>query len=509
VEEFMIARTLKARLLVVVGVLAAASCAAGQNEFKEIESRVNEFTLANGWKFIVLERHEAPVAAFLTYADVGSAQEVTGRTGLAHLFEHMAFKGSTHIGTKDAVAEKAALARVDQAYYALRDERRKGKEASPEEIKKLEQDFKAAQDAAGKFVVPNEFGEAIERAGGRGLNANTETDATNYFFSLPSNEAELWFYLEAQRFGDPVLREFYKERDVVMEERRLGESQPIGRLIEEFQAVAYKAHPYHEPVVGHMSDLKNLTRQDGEEFFKKYYTPSNLISVVVGDVTPQQVRELAEKYFNPIPAGKKTEPLRTVEPPQVGERRVTLRLQSQRVFVEGFHKPDINDPDNAVYDAIGSLLSQGRSSRLYRSLVRDKKIATTAGGFPGFPGEKYPGLFLFYAFPSPKHNNAEVQKAIDAEIERLKTEPVSQEELDGVKRRARAGAIHGLGDNMTVARTLATYQALTGDWRTTFTRLDKIAAVTPADIQRVAKKTFTFDNCTIAEIEPLEAAESK
>jgi predicted Zn-dependent peptidase len=317
---------------------------------------------------------------------------------------------------------------------------------------------------------------------------------------------ELWFYLEAERFGDPVLREFYKERDVVMEERNLEESQPIEHLIDEFEAIAYKAHPYHEPTIGNLSDLQNLTRQDGEAFFKKYYAPSNLISVVVGDVTLQRVRELAEKYLASLPAGQKPEPLRTVEPPQTGERRITLRLQSQRVYVEGYHKPDINDPDDAVYDAIASLLSAGRSSRLYRSLVRDKKIATAAGGFPGFPGQKYPGLFLFYAFASPGHTNEEAQKAIGAEIERLKTEPVSQEELDGVKRRTRAGIIRGLGDNFTMARTLASYQALTGDWRSAFTRLEKMAAVTPADILRVSKATFVFDNRTVAEIEPLGAA---
>ncbi|HXN46461.1 MAG TPA: pitrilysin family protein [Bryobacteraceae bacterium] len=499
----MTLRNLTTRVAIVLGILAAAVPAMAQDEFKEIESRVNEFTLANGWKFIVLERHQAPVAAFFTYADVGATQEVTGYTGLAHLFEHMAFKGSSHIGTNNAAAEKDALAKVDLAYDALRDERRKGDKADPAKLKKLDQDFKDAQDAAGNFVVPNEYGEAIERAGGRGLNANTTSDATNYFFSLPSNEAELWFYLEGQRFGDPVLREFYKERNVVMEERRLNESQPVGRLVEEFQAAAYKAHPYHEPVLGHMSDLLNLTRADGAAFFKKYYVPSNLTSVVVGDVTLQRVRELAERYFASIPAGQKEEPLRTVEPPQTGERRVTLRLQSQRVFVEGYHKPDINDPDNAVYDAIGSLLSEGRSSRLYRSLVRDKKIATTAGGFPGFPGEKYPGLFLFYAFTAQGHTNAEVQKAIEAEIERLKTEPVSQEELDGVKRRTRAGIIRELDDNSTLARTLAASQVLTGDWRTAFTRLGKMAAVTPADIQRVSKAIFVFDNRTVAEIEPL------
>jgi predicted Zn-dependent peptidase len=505
----MISRTSRARLALVAGLLVAAASAAAQDSFRELESRVTEFTLNNGWRFIVLERHQAPVASFLTYADVGSAQEVAGITGLAHIFEHMAFKGSSRVATRDYAQERLALARVDQAYHALQAERRKGAQANPEKLKQLEADFRSAQEAAGKFVVSNEFGEAVERAGGQGLNAFTAEDATNYFFSLPSNEMELWFFLEAERFGDPVLREFYKERDVVMEERRLMESQPVGRLIEEFQAVAYKAHPYHEPVVGHMSDLQNITREDAEAFFRKYYTPSNLTSVVVGDVNPQRVRELAETYLGVIPSGPKPDPVRTVEPPQTGERQVTLRLRAQRVLVEGYHKPDINHPDNAVYDAISSLLSEGRSSRLYRSLVRDKKIASAAGGFPGFPGQKYPGLFLFYAFVAPGHTNGEARKAIEAEIERLQTEPVGREELDGVKRRARANIIRQLGDNSSLALQLSEYQVLTGDWRTLFKQLDRINAVTPEDIQRVARSTFTFDNRTIGSIEPLEGAASK
>ncbi len=485
---------------------AAALCAVGlaQDDFKDIESHVTEFTLANGWKILVLERHQAPVASFLTYADVGAVQETIGITGLAHIFEHMAFKGSRVVGTKDYQKERIALDQVDKAYYALRDEKRKGAKADPEKLKQLEKAFADAQEAAGKFVVTNEFGDAVERAGGRGLNAMTSEDATVYFFSLPSNEAELWFYLEGERFRDPVLREFYKERGVVMEEQRLGESQPIRRMIEEFQAVSYKAHPYKEPVIGHMSDLENITRQDATAFFKKYYSPSNLVSVVVGDVNPKQIRALAAKYLEPIPAAPKPAPLHTVEPPQTGERRVTLRLQSQRVFVEGYHKPDVNDPDDEVYRAIGSLLSDGRSSRLYRSLVRDKKIATQTGGFPGYPGQKYPGLFLYYAFPSPGHTNEEAQKAIEAEIERLKTEPVSKEELDGVKRRARANLIRSLGDNSALARQLSTYQVITGDWRNLFRRMEKVNKVTPEDIQRVAKACFTFDNRSIAVIEPAD-----
>ena len=505
----MTSRSLFLRGVTIASLLLAAgggAVRAAADDFKAIQSCVTEFTLQNGWKFIVLERHQAPVASFHTYADVGSTQEVTGISGLAHMFEHMAFKGSSTLGTLDYAAEKTALAEVDRTYHALYAERSKARRADPARLKQLEADFKAAQEAADKFVKKNEFGEAVERAGGRGLNATTAEDHTVYFFSLPSNEAELWFYLEAQRFADPVLREFYQERDVVMEERRLGDSQPIERLLEEFQAVAYKAHPYHEPVIGHMSDLQSFSREDAVAFFKKYYPPANLISVVAGDVDPRRIRELAESYFGGIVGGPKPEPLHTVEPPQTGERRLTLRLQSQRLFLEGYHKPDLNDPDDAVYDAIGSLLSEGRSSRLYRSLVRDQKTATDTGGFPGFPGQKYPGLFIFYAFAAPGHTNEEVQKGIEAEIERLKAEPVSPGELDGVKRRARANLLRQLDDNAQLAYLLAQAEALRGSWRELFRSVDRINAVTAADIQRVAAAAFTFDNRTIGVIEPVQEA---
>ena len=298
-------RNKRVRLLA-AAILLAAGAALAADDFKDIEGRVSEFTLKNGMKFLVLERHTAPVASFFTYADVGSVQEVKGITGLAHIFEHMAFKGTRTIGTKDYAKERVALEQVDKAFAALQMERQKGGKADPQKVKELEAAFKDAQEAAGKYVEKNEFGEAIERAGGRGLNATTAWDATRYFFSLPSNETELWFYLESERFRDPVLREFFKEKDVVMEERRMRtESQPIGKLLEEFLHAAYVAHPYGEPVVGHMSDLQNITRADAEAFFKKYYAPSDLTCVVVGDVIPKQVREMAERYFERIASGPK------------------------------------------------------------------------------------------------------------------------------------------------------------------------------------------------------------
>jgi predicted Zn-dependent peptidase len=280
----------------------------------------------------------------------------------------------------------------------------------------------------------------------------------------------------------------------------------MGRLMEEFQATAYKSHPYGEGVIGHMSDLQNLTTADGQAFFRKYYVPSNLTSVIVGDVNPKRMRELADVYFGRLPSAPKPEPLRTVEPSQEGERRVALRLQSQRILFMGYHKPAINHPDHAAYTAIGSLLSEGRSSRLYRALVRDKKVATQAGGFPGFPGLKYPGMFVFIAFTAPGRTNQEVEQAIEAELERLKNDPVSAEELDGVKRRARAGLLRQLDSNFTLAIQLSQYQALTGDWRNLFREIEKINAVTPQDVQRVAKATFTWNNKTVGTIDPIETA---
>jgi predicted Zn-dependent peptidase len=502
-------RLSKRLLLILIQVFVFTAVGMGQTEFRDIQSRVSDFTLANGMKFIVLERHQTPVASFLTYADVGSTQETKGITGLAHIFEHIAFKGTQTTGTKDYAKERLLLDKVDQAFYAIRDERRKGAKADPAKLKQLEQDFKKAQEEAGKFVVNNEFMEAVERAGGKGLNATTGADRTNFFFSLPSNEMELWFYLESDRFLHPVFREFYKERGVVMEERRLNESQPMGKLIEDLLSVAYKAHSYGEPTLGHMSDLENITRADAEAFFKKYYTPSNLTGVVVGDVDPKRVRALAETYFGRIPGGPKPDPLRTVEPPQTGERRVKMTLPSQRVVILTYHKPEFNHPDNAVYSAISNLLSQGRSSRLQRALVRDQKVATQAAGISNFPGMKYPNLFVFFAFTAPGHTNEEVEKAFDAETERLKTELVSQSELEGVKRRARAAFIRSLDSNFMLAFQLSTIQAITGDWHDLFRQLDKINAVTTQDIQRVAKATFTRDNKTVGTIEPLDTAQAK
>jgi predicted Zn-dependent peptidase len=471
-------------------------------DLASIEKRVTVKKLDNGLTLIIYERPEAPVFSYATVANVGAAQEVPGITGLAHMFEHMAFKGTDAIGTTDAAAEQAALQKVEETYSAYDLERRKTVGHDDARVAAAEKAWKDALDAAQKYVVPNEFSKVADQAGAVGMNAFTQSDQTVYFFSMPSNRFELWAYLESGRFLHPVFREFYKERDVVMEERRMRtESAPIGRVLEQFISTAFLAHPYHNGVIGWPSDLKAISATDAAAFFKKYYIPSNLVVAVVGDVKASDAMPVLEKYFGRLPKAPEPEPLRTIEPPQKAERTVVLHEPSQPVYLEGYHRPPVTDPDDAVYDVMEELLSDGRTSRMYRSLVRDKKIAANAAGFSGFPGNKYPSLFTFIAFTTPGHTGPEVRAAIEEQLTRLKNEDVSPEDLQSVKTRVKAQLLRQLESNQTLALQLAVTQTLYGDWRELFRNVDRVDKVTASDIRRVANGTFTAQNRTVAYID--------
>jgi predicted Zn-dependent peptidase len=501
-------QTRRSTLTLAVCLLLAASSIFAQ-DLASFEKRTTVKKLDNGLTLIIMERPEAPVFSYATVVNVGSAREVPGITGLAHMFEHMAFKGSENVGSTNYPEEKAALQKVEDAYAAYDAERRRETNADKAKIAQLEQAWKDSMTAANKYVVPEEFSRIVDRAGAVGVNAFTESDETVYFYSLPSNRVELWAYLESERFLHPVFREFYKERDVVTEERRLRtESSPFGRVIEEFLSAAFIAHPYGFPTVGWPSDLKSFSATDAVNFFHKYYVPSNMVIAVVGDVKTAEVLPLLEKYFGRLPRGAAPEPLRTIEPPQKAERTVVLHEKSQPIYLEGYHRPAATDPDDPVYDVVEMLLSSGRTSRLYRSLVRDKKIAAQAQGFNGFPGEKYPNLFTFLAITTPGHTPADVTAAIGQELDRLKTEDVTPEELASVKTRVKANLLRQLDNNAGLALQLAQTQTLYGDWRELFESVDKIDKVTAADIRRVANATFTVNNRTIAYVDnsPAKAA---
>lgn len=470
-------------------------------DIASFEKRITVKKLANGLTVVIMERPEAPVFSFYTRVNVGSAQEVPGITGLAHMFEHMAFKGTQEIGTTNWPKEKVALEKVEAAYTAYLKENLKEVGRDEKKVAALEKAWQEAVAAADEFVIPNQFGEIVESQGGVGLNASTDRDETTYYYSFPQNRLELWAYLESERFLEPVMRQFYKERDVVYEERRMSvDSSPQGRLLEQFLGTAYIAHPYGRPVIGWPSDLRAFSATDALNFFRKYYVPANMVVTIVGDVKAAEAMPVIEKYFGRIAARPAPEPLRVKEPPQQALRTVWIHDHSQPLYVEGYHRPNFRDPDDAVYDVMADLLSKGRTSRLYRSLVRDKRIAIAAQG-GSFPGSKYPSLFFFFAAPSQGHTAEEMAKPIHEEIEKLKTQEVTDEELQSIKTRAKADLIRGLGNDQGLAIQLGDYQSLYGDWRELFRQIEEIEKVTKADIKRVANQTFREENRTVARME--------
>lgn len=469
-----------------------------QPYLEAVKANITEFTLDNQIKFIVLENHQSPTVSFTTYVDVGGANEPDGKTGVAHFLEHLAFKGTDKIGTTNYQEEKIILDKLDEVFNEIKQAKA---ENNTEKLTELETQFQKLTQQAQTFVKANEFGQIVEIEGGIGLNAATSADATVYYYNFPANKLELWMYLESERFLNPAFREFYTEKQVILEERKLRtDNSPVGKMVESFLGTSFTKHPYKRPVIGYETDLVNLTREDVSNFFDTYYGGSNITIAIVGDVNPQEVKAMTESYFGRFPLIAKPAKLNVTEPKQTETKEVIIQYPSQPWYFEGYHIPSFNDPDYVVYDMISSILSNGRTSRLYDTLVEKQKIALAAAGFAGFPGDKYPNLMLFYGMLAPDHDLTELETAIHQEIERLKNELVSENELKRVKTQAKADLLSAVDSNSGMASLLAEYEAKTGDWRNLFNRLNYIDSVTADDIQRVAQKTFIPENKTIGKL---------
>jgi len=475
------------------GALAAAGPAEGSG-FADLEAKVRSFTLPNGLVVIVLERPEAPVFAFRTFVDAGGVDEVAGITGLAHMFEHMAFKGTESFGSTDPRAEARALDAVDAAWDAWFAEKQKGYAADSTRLRDLEAAFKRTEDAAKALVVGNEFSKILDENGAVSVNAYTSMDNTNYFYALPANRLELWARLEGDRLTQPVMREYYKERDVVQEERRFGESSPRGRLMYNFWLSAFLAHPYGNGLIGHPSDLGAITRRDAEAFFREHYVAKNMAIAVVGDVRYDEVKRLAERYFSGISDAPEPPPVRTVEPRHEAEIRVVVQEEAQPAVMIGYHVPSSFAPEWPAVELLGQVVGSGRSSRLYERLVKRDQTAVRIGAYAGFPGEKYPNLLMVQASLARGASTDSVEAAIYEELDRLARQGPTEEELRKVKRQVRAGFIRGLRSNLGLAGQLATFQELYGDWRLLFRYVDTINAVTPGQVQAAAQEAFREGN---------------
>ncbi|HEX9079375.1 MAG TPA: pitrilysin family protein [Desulfuromonadaceae bacterium] len=462
-----------------------------------LEDKVVEHRLANGMKLLLVERHTSPTVAAWIRFRVGSVDERSDERGIAHMLEHMLFKGTTTLGTRDYAAEKPLLDQIEQTAQALIAEKARGDKGDRGRITELEKQVAQQEAAASKYVVKDEFFALYAKNGGVGYNAFTSRDGTTYLINLPSNKLELWAAIESDRMQHAVLREFYSERAVVMEERRRStDADPESKLWESFVASSFLAHPYRHPTIGWMSDIENLTRTKAERFFHAYYGPQSAIVAIVGDIDPKATIDLVERYFGDIPPGRLPAPVTTEEPKQAGERRIELVAEAEPSLILGFHKPAINAPDDYVFDVISMILGNGRTSRLYKRLVIEKQIATEVGIFDA-PGSRYPNLIVINATPRAPHTVKELEAAILAELERLKTEPVTERELQRILNKIEYEEARRMGTNGGLARNLTEYEATAGTWRYMTEYRRKVAAVTPADVQRVARAYFTSGNRTV------------
>lgn len=466
--------------------------------FEDLGREVKEYTLPNGLKLIVLKRGLAPVFTFRTYADVGAVDETSGQTGLAHLFEHMAFKGSSSIGSKDPKKEKEVLKYLESAYQNLRNARRTRQ--PPEIIQQREKEFLQWKQKAQEYAETNEFGMIINLNGGVGLNAFTNADSTQYFYSLPSNRLELWAYLESERFADPVMREFYQEKDVVLEERRLrNESSPTGKLYEVFLSAAFHAHPYGRPVIGYRSDLEDISATEAENFFRTFYGAKNLVIAVVGQVEPDEVYRVALKHLSKIPAGGDPPPVVTREPLLPAEKTVVLYEKAQPALYIGYPVPEFAHPDRPALELLSLILSSGRSSILYSELVKKRKLVSSLSTFFA-PGNKYPRLFTISAFPLKGISPQEVLSGIDEIFATITSGGITQEDLERARNQWESSFIAQLESDFGLSGALAFYEVLTGSWKNLFAQPEIFRSVTLEDIHRVAKTYLNPSYRTIAYI---------
>ncbi len=478
--------------------LAIAPSLSAQGRTPGEQLPVVKHILSNGMTFLFLRRPGAPTVSFVTHFRAGGVDEWTGISGTAHLFEHMLFKGTRSVGTKNYAAEVALFPRVDAVADSFTAEYRKGALTDSAQLTRLRDRLKTLEDSARQYTASNELDRILTENGAQNLNASTGNDVTNYFFSLPSNRAKLWFVLESDRIRNPVLREFYSEREVVLEERRLRvETQPFGMLLEEYLAAAFRAHPYGRPVVGVASEIQTVDRQAAQEYFKRFYGPNNAVVAIVGDIDVDSMKAWTTGYFADIPAGEPHRPVVTQEPPQRGERRINVEYDANPQVLLGYHVPSARHPDAPALAVLSQILTGGRTSRLFQRLVIRERVATTIASFQ-FPGSLYPRLFTFQGVPIAPHTTLEIETAVSEELDRLQREPPTAEELQRVRNQVEASSIQRLQSNFGLAFQLSNSEALWYDWRQTFRDQAAQTQVTAGDVQRVVKTYFTPTNRTVA-----------
>jgi len=461
---------------------------------------VIEKTLPNGMRLLLVERHDDPTIAGGWVAHVGSANERPGITGIAHLFEHMMFKGTPTIGTKnyqqdleimDSQEKVRSEMRIEEA--KLRQAYRRGEiddllkpENRTERLKELDKQFNQLIAQQREVLVKNEFDRVYTTAGASGMNAFTSTDLTGYYVTVPANKLELWMWMESGRLWRPVFREFYAERDVVFEERRMRtDSTPLGKFSESLESLVWESHPYGWPTVGWPSDIPAITKAQADEFYALYYAPQNITLILVGDFQADAATQLAEKYFSRIPRGQAEPPdVVTLEVKQVAEKRMYAEAETNPQADIVWHTVPFGHRDSYALNILAQILST-QTGRFYKGLVLGSQVATEASAVPLH--RKWAGLFNASGEAKDGHAPEAVEQGIYAEIEKLKQAEVPPEELQKVKNNFAANEYRRLTSSMSILMQLIRNDGL-GDWREINEAGRKHQLVTAADIQRVAQR---------------------
>lgn len=490
------------KLIIALVCLALPFVSQAREDDLHINAKTHKF--ANGLELAVVERHWSPTVSFVVRFKVGSADERPGITGSAHLLEHMLFKGTRLLGTSNYEAEVPLMAQIDTLAHelskAITNSRSPLYRGTGAEVDSLKAAIARLQERQKQFVIKDELWETYLRHGGSSLNASTGNDGTQYYVSLPSNKTELWAFMESDRLREPILREFYSERDVVYEERRLRtDNEPFGKLWEQLYAAAYTAHPYGWPVVGWASDLETVLREEVEEFFYQYYSPNNIVIAIVGDVKFEAMVKLIERYFASIPPSKLPPPLvETIEPEQKGERRVAVEYDAEPQIGIGWLSPAGGGVDKEIFDVIASLLSRGRTSRLYKSLVEEKQLAVSV--WAGNDFTRFPDLFTVAATPKAPHTLDELEAAIFEEMDKLAVEGPTKWELERVRNQIEADYVRGMQSNFGMAFRVADMQALTGDWKYIEELKGLRQAVDGEDVKRIMAQYLIKEKRTVAHL---------
>jgi predicted Zn-dependent peptidase len=463
---------------------------------QEFKLDVKEHVLSNGLKLLLVVKPEVPRVVCHIYFKAGSVNERPGITGIAHLHEHMMFKGTKMMGVTDYEKDAEIDRKIDALMEKIYREKYWKRDGNPEKIAAWQKEVNELIQAEKQYVIKDELWELYMKNGGTFLNASTSYEITGYYVTLPSNKVELQMLLESDRMQNAYFREFYSEKDVVMEERRLSENRPGYLFNEQVRAAFYTASPYHWGVIGWMDDLKRITKQDIIEFNKKYYTPNNAVAVYVGDFDPNNIIQMAEKYFGRIPKGPDIEPIRTYEPPQYSEKRLYGEGPAASRVTIMFHIPPDGHPDIPALSLLGGILS-GETGRLYKSLVKEKDMATRVSGRAG--PRWHAGEFTFSGSPKTQKNVTpeDLEKEIWAEIEKVKKDGVTPKELQKIKNGNEASFLRGMQRIEFIAMRIGRSDLNRG-WRSLVTNLEEMKKVTVEDIQRVAEKYFVKDNSTTA-----------